>query len=300
MSLAQLYQNYLQKLNNQNQAFELAAALEQAGFRLEGNLLKRYFTEGSGPLQLGEESGVWAGYSVWLGPRPPQAFQAGQIWFDTVELVPMLLLPRTDLPDPEFMVDPSILDEMTPFVSWIALRTVANWQYATFLALAPIGKRVVQIEPPFPLLSQARIINGGETNPVTNLTEGEARFYANWFGKGLSDRSDWEVAFEFLPPTNLTALWGLPGKEWAGSLDEDWKVVVTPETFELELDPRDELDNDEEPAPNLRMLYSEWQTPAGVSFRTHVSSQIGLFKDASPTPTSLENIQLLEVFSRPG
>src|SRR5436190_23146837 len=75
-------------------AQELSARLESSGLLLEAQLLAPYAVEGSGRRIV--EGGPWAGRVAHLGPRPPEAALAGELWLDTCELAAMILVPRDD------------------------------------------------------------------------------------------------------------------------------------------------------------------------------------------------------------
>ena len=267
----------------------LCDALAANGLDLEAHLLGRYIEGGMGTTRIDLSDSPWRDLRAHLGPVLPADAEAGDVWFDPYEVVPMILLPRPPL-DPEEDVAPELLERLTPFVSWMALRPVAVWQYRTFLRMAPIAKRKTQIDSPFPLLDAERILQGGDTAPATRLTCSEATFYANWLGKSSAGLQDWEAAAAFLPGDAMHALWGPLRREWAGysGFDESLCLVATPENFRL--DPQDEADSDEVPPRELRMLYGEWAKPKGVGFRTEVSTQIGLLTKLTPDPFSFDNV----------
>jgi hypothetical protein len=265
----------------------LCEALVANDLVVEAQLLRQYIKGGPAVTRIDVPDSPWSGLRAHLAPRLPQEAEAGDVWFDPYDLAPMILVPRPPLDDDEDMA-PEVAARVTPWVSWMALRPVAVWQYRMFLHMAPFAKRETQIEPPFAFLDPERILHGAETDPVTRLTCGEAALYAAWFGKSVADLEDWQAAARFLPGNAMHTLWGPLRREWAGfcNFDESLRIVVTRENYGL--DPRDEADSDAVPPRELRMLYDEWARPDGVGFRPHVSTQIGLLTSAGANPFTLD------------
>ena len=162
----------------------------------------------------------------------------------------MLYVPREDIPEP---------------LGWLALRPVERWQLAGFLEVAWTrgGRKVGDIHP----LDGKRLLAGVETEPVTHVLREEASLYAQWFGKLVAGRIDWQLAAESIDPAGL---WGSVGREWG---DEEWEGVYSVtelDTLELE----DDLPED--------LLFRAWEAPADVGFRTIVNHQFGLVTETAP------------------
>ena len=272
----------------------LTGHLAQAGYALDAGLL-RQAGAGRPVVTLVAGPGVWAGRRVVVGLHLPAAAAPGDLWFDPLEVVPMLLVPAAPPAPPDPPAAPGPADA-APGYAWLALRPVAHWQFAAFLALAPVAPRVVQVAPPFRLLDPARILRGAPTAPVTRLTAGEARMYAGWFGKGLARQYARQLAARFLPGAAAAALWGAVPGEWAGSYDEGVELAVTPAT--LARDPQAEEDGVAPPAGAGRMLYGEWATSAAIGFRTGVLCQTGLFSRPFTIPTSFDNVCVTGILAR--
>lgn len=295
MDLTDAYVRYLQDQADLLTQTNLLAALEGANASIEAELLRRFLQKGPGWTDALASDSILAGRRVYLGPRLPPERQAGDIWFDPLELVAMLLLPAAG-PEPGERYAPEALARMQPFEGWMALRPVANWQYAAFLGMAKISTRQVQLAPPFRLLDMVRILHGKPTDPVTNLTCPEAMLFASWMGKGLSDQSAWQAAARLLPSDGFDRLWEPLRREWAGGFAEGVYAVVTPENFEQDWDA---LAADERFwSGEERMFFDEWQAPGGVGFRTHVLAQFGLLQSPWSDPGVMIDVQLLEVLKR--
>lgn len=291
MSLSSSYIDYIRRPGGPAGP-ALSRELQGAGYGVEAALLSSYLEGGTGQTTVELRGSPWSGHRAWLGPYLPDERETGDIWFDPLEVMPMLLIPDEPLPE-DVDISPELLARYTLYRGWIAMRPVANWQFNAFLQLAETGPREVQVGPPFRLLDPKRIITGRETDPVTSVTGGEARMYAHWFGKSLPDQYEWQMAARFLSHVEFNALWSGPQKEWAGSYDEGTYLAISPET--IEADPDNE---DVQTGRHLRMLYGEWEFSREIGLRTHVLAQTGLFGGVFTIPTSLDNVELLDVLDR--
>jgi formylglycine-generating enzyme required for sulfatase activity len=219
----------------------------------------------------------------------------GNLWFDTLELTGMILLPSEPL-EPEEDYAPEALARWSPIRGWMSLRPVANWQFAVFLMLAKIVPRGVQISSPLLPFDMKRILRGSELDPVTRLTCLEAALYARWLGKGLCGQSDWQMASRLLPREAMNVLWGPLRREWAGSYDEGVCAVVTPNNYDQDWA---EVEDDASGLPSEhRTFFDELETPEGVGFRTRVLSQFGLLHTPGSESTAMFDADLLEVLQR--
>jgi hypothetical protein len=186
MQLTQAYTRFLHERES------ITTALRTAGYELEAALLDQRT-----PPE------PWAGQRTHVGPTLPTEANAGDIWMDTVELMPMVLIPFEDTDEP---------------ILWLAMRPVARWQFAAY---------------------SGQPLDGPELEPVTRVSHEQASLYAQRFGKLTATRVDWQLAKAYLPATAFATLWG-PVREWASYDVNDEPGVVEPETVDLE-DVPDEL-----------------------------------------------------------
>src|SRR3954467_4906463 len=121
MSLSLAYISYLRDRSDAA-ASALIGQLELNGYMLEGSLLHAYTRNPDSWTVIDVEGSAWSGRRAWLGPALPDDRRAGDIWFDALEIMPMILLPN--LEDEEDAIQQSEPD----LLSWMALRPVANWQ----------------------------------------------------------------------------------------------------------------------------------------------------------------------------
>jgi hypothetical protein len=230
-------------LRNRKGQGDLVAALQRAGRGLEAGLLMDW-TGGIHPTETDDGRRAWVGQVL-----PPDA-KPGDLWLDVVEVMPMLYVPRAGNASP---------------LGWLALRPVERWQFAGFLEVAWTrgGRKAGDFHP----LDRSRLLAGPETEPVTRVLRDEASLYAQWFGKLVPSRIDWQLAAEVLDPAPL---WGAVPREWGGEEWEDVYSVTELDTLELEDDLPEEL------------IHRAWEAPDDVGFRTMVGQQYGLITETAP------------------
>lgn len=259
LALPDLFTAYLTSGRAARPSAELAGALAETGYRLEAAVVS-----GAAGATVDLPGWPWHGRRLWTGAQLPDSARAGDVWLDTCQLSPMLLVPRDDA-------------DAEDHYAWIDTRPIHRWQYATFLALAALAPRPVQLDPPLTLLDPTRLLRGSATEPVTDLTPDEARLCANWFGKAVCGLFAWHVAHAFLPEPARSALWASPAREWAGSYEEGLALAVSSTT--IDQDPDLEAEADVRPPDAERMLFGEWAHSPATTFRACTYVQLGLFTE---------------------
>lgn len=298
MELSQLHIHYLQHRHGASIQAQFCTALADHGYPLEAALLRWYAEHGAGQVRTRFKALPWADRRIWVGAIPPRTAQAGDIWFDIYEVMPMILVPR----DPEDIagIPPAMLLSMTPYHSWMATRPVAQWQFQTFLALSTKAPQICQIAPPFQLLSAQRIIhNRADQAIVTNVTRDEALLYSMWFHKGLPSRESWRLALNTLANEDMKTLWDHSTKEWVMDRlpsDEGARLAVTPESITIVLDEEDD-DDVYTTASEKGILYGEWGFSPDIGFRTSVHMQLGLIQ-IEQQGFAVDNIRILDQVKR--
>jgi hypothetical protein len=263
-SLASLFTDYLASDRAPRPTAQLASALWDHGYLLEAAVLF-----GTSATTVDVPGSPWNGRRLWTGTQLPSGARAGDVWLDTCQLTPTVLVPYEQVSRGE-VIPSERVERVTRLIGWIDTRPVQEWQYIAFLTLARLTEREVQLDPPIRLLDRQRILHGREEASVTNLTSDEARLCANWFGKAVCHLTAWQAARAYLPAAVMRSMWGEPTREWGGSFDEGLHIVVSPST--IAADPSDEADEE-------RTLFGEWARPPGVTFRTYVHTQIGLMTE---------------------
>jgi hypothetical protein len=290
MTPASTYADYLNDRQDQRARRRLAMVLDAVGFRIESWLLRYMLDhqEESVTLALGD-GGAWDGRRVRLGEFPPHDSSIGDIWFDPVEVVPMLLVPKpaddaADSSD-ESRTDDSNEDvPLDPF-AWVSLRPVARWQYDVFLSRASLSLRPVEALP-FPPFDRGRIIGGAGAGRVTALTSYEAYSYTGWFGKMIADPFMFTAAVEQLTPPERDAFWYGRQPEWAGWFDEEEAAIVAKAPFPLD---DDYAEWEEYFDGGYVATVDNWTAFPDVGFRSAVDLRFGLLqgRDVMPYMPSL-------------
>jgi hypothetical protein len=285
VSLGRLYEDYLRTRPTP----ALVDALEAAGLVAEAELLSRW---SGAQFESTVPAGPWAGRSVTASLVPPAPREPGELWFDPLELVLMLLTAAEPL-DPHERYAPEAIANYEPFHSWLATRAVGRWQLAAFLALAEIRPRTIQVEPAIKPFDPDRILAGDEFEPAVGLTYGEAALFANWLGKLVADVDDWAAAARILGPAEIAELWGSSRREWGGKIDEGVALAIG----------REDLDEDGDELVAARVegsVFGEGSAPVDVGVRTRVSTRFGLLREPAVDPTWFEPVQFAAVLPRDG
>jgi hypothetical protein len=294
--LGDYYLDYLRQRDDTDTVLRLMMALVAAGYTLESQLLNWYFLYGAARIGSDWHRPPPFGKHIWVGEQPPTTAEAGDIWFDPIELNMMLLIPR----DPADLagLSESALRRITPFHSWVAFHPLAGWQMRAFLTLARHTPHPTQVAPPFALLDPARLLPADERAPVTRLTYPEAALCSMWLGKTLPTREAWQLTAHLLGHDTYAQLWGPSTAEWVGDRlagNEAVRVVATLATMALDFE---ELDDPSVQAPVGMLRGERWYAPE-VTFRTSVPCNLGLLP-LPPGGYALENISLLDQAPRRG
>ncbi len=294
MTLAAAFADYLDRRafvpgRDGEAAQDLAAELAERGLEMDAELLGRHASDpAAGPAPVA--SGEWSGTRAFVGHQLPEDARPGDLWFDTVEIAPMVLV--TGPPD------------YADFREWLAIRPVAAWQYRAFLELAPVAGRQVQVEPPHRPLDRARIAPGLERAPATRLTEGEASLYAWWFGKVSASLRAWVGARFTLSRPRFDALWSPGLREWVydrSSVDEGRRIAVWADT--IDRDPDKDCVAEErgwEPEPEEQILFGEYTFADDIGMRTGVDAETGLIRQVQGGAMIPEAVALSAVLDRRG
>lgn len=227
----------------------LAALLGEAGLSIEALIAR----DGWQPA-----TGEWS--RIFVGRLPPSDAKPGELWLDSVEVMPMVLVE-----EPTFRADPP----RRPV--WLAIRPVARWQFRAFVAVAPIVARTVQVALPVTPLDPQRL-DGPEHAPITDVIEAEAELYAAWFGKVVGSRDAWQGAAHTLGE-RAAALWTPGLREWIGELcsaDESVRARIGPEEVDLSPDEDYQALLDDE----ARILVSEGAHEPTTGLRTVIGMRL--------------------------
>ena len=141
--MSRLFADYLASGRAPRQAARLASALQGSGYWLEAAALA-----GTAGTTVDVPGSAWNGRRLWTGSQLPSAAQAGDVWLDTCQLTPMVLVPREQDECGDDETPSDVLGRVTAYIGWIDTRPVQRWQFAAFLTLARFSPREVQLDPP--------------------------------------------------------------------------------------------------------------------------------------------------------
>ncbi|MCI0526095.1 MAG: hypothetical protein L0Y56_01395 [Nitrospira sp.] len=176
----------------------LAASLENQGLHLHGQALRMHVgKEGDAKFRI--QQGLWKDRVCHVGAHPPFPAEAGDVWFDVVEISPMILIPDID--------DVSMTNETRRgFPRWLSIQPVYVWQFMGFMALVKLEEKYRPFFAPRDYLDASRFVGQEEMNFVSNLYQDEALAYSFWFHKGILGNIELEAAQSFLPKSHFEAL----------------------------------------------------------------------------------------------
>ncbi|MGH2461500.1 MAG: hypothetical protein ACRDIY_21805 [Chloroflexota bacterium] len=286
-ALEDLYRRYLASGLDPAVAGQLADVLERVGLTDVSLALSAYLRSGSGArFQL--PTGLWAGHRCQAGPLLPTDAEPGDLWYDVVELTPMVLLPG---PDPARVGSRR----------WVSLHPAYVWQFRTFRKLVDWRVASRYFLTVKDLLAPERFVVQGAFDDVANIYFEEALAYARWFGKFLARQFDLQAARDFLPPREFEALLPAGLRLWdevepVGS--EFTRAAIGRDTLDLDADAESELRaSGENVSLSDRMLFEEWDHEPNVGFSTMALAQTGLLTEL-PRPAG-QFVELLSSAPRP-
>lgn len=270
-SLAKTFEDYLKSGLDSGATKEMCQALYYSGLHNESIALRKYLEaqaeSADHPIELN-----WNQRKCYAGLNPPPNPNPGDVWFDVVELTPMILIPQAR--------------DVSPPANWLAMHPVYEWQFKGFLGCVKVGGKRIEFEHPADYLSAKKFKDVGGTKFITDIYHDEALAYVGWFGKCLSDQFDLQDARAFLNDNEFSMalppgmrLWS--GMEYSGS--EFVRIAIGRDTLYKE--PKDRYaefllrESGENLSLPSRMLYEEWERREEIGFSTMV------FLDPEPLST---------------
>jgi hypothetical protein len=172
------YEAYLDSDLEEQHAESLARELSVAGLSQEAQGLRHFLSRRHEAFLLPD--GPWRGCSCSAWWRPPEEPRPGELWFDVVELIPMVFVAEL----------PGISADVR---GWAAIRPVQVWQYSGFL-------RTARPTSPFDgdRFDAERFADMDPLAPAVDVYPDEAEAYAGWFGKWSVGRYELSCAEGFL------------------------------------------------------------------------------------------------------
>jgi hypothetical protein len=225
--IEKIYREYLESQLDPQIAKHLCQSLYDIGLQNEAQLLTTYFEQGIQKID-NFQTEIWGQRRCFIGKDLPENAEIGDMWFDIVELTPMVLIPSVYIPSIEMR-------------EWISIHPVYAWQFRTFLNLVKWNLVQEYFMNASDLMDRNRFASCDSMEFITNIYHEEAVAYAHWFSKQLAGQFALESAREFTEPRQFSQilppnfrLWD--GAEYSGS--EFLRIALNPiarTVFEVEL-----------------------------------------------------------------
>lgn len=266
--LENLYRSYLESMLDPQVGKELSQALHRVGLHAEGQALKIYFAYGPESTCIFQQS-YWYGRRCFVGAYLPAKAKPGDLWFDIVELTPMILVPDVDTTSHTLW-------------RWISTHPAYVWQFRTFLRLVDwhLVRTYFMNAPDLMMLDRFEFMSSMAF--VNNVYHEESVAYAHWFGKFLCGQFDFQAAKKFLKPEEFSEMLPKNLRVWDEvqySNSEFVRIAVGQDT--LDKDPDNEFELREAGENELlpdRMLFEEWEHNFKIGLSTFVLLQAGLIE----------------------
>jgi hypothetical protein len=281
------YRDYLAEELSKTSAETLADVLVQCGLETESYCLRTYLASGR-DSNVDCRIGLWGKRRCTISLDLPEEAEAGDLWFDPVELNLSVLVPNPE----------GISHHVR---SWVSTHPVYTWQYRAFLNLAELGNHLDVGKTPPDYLNPERFNSQNSLSFVVNLYQDEAVAYSSWMRKSLCGRNNLKAMSKYLDSTQLGNILPNKLKLWTNEeFQEDYRVAIGYSS----LDKNPSLDYDDIVAENHedlesksdRMLYEEWDCFNNIGMLTIVPVFIGL--DQEDRAESL-HYQFLNISPRP-
>jgi hypothetical protein len=269
--LEKTFQNYLRSGLDKDVAREMSRVLHHSGLLNESKALEAYLEAGTISSRHSGELD-WNQHKCYSGLYPPSNPNLNDVWFDMVELSPMILMPKRD---------DSSLDQ----ACWLAMHPVYQWQFQGFLGCVKVRGKQIEFPSASDYLSAERFKDIDTTKFVTDVYHDEALAYAHWFGKVLCGRFDLRDAKNFLNDDEFSLILPLGMQLWDGAefpASEFVRIAVGNDTMYKDgkalYDEYLLRENGENNILPNRVLYEEWERRDDIGFSTCVRLQLGLIE----------------------
>jgi hypothetical protein len=262
-TLALAFEEYLQSNLERTAAMALIDALKHSALADEALALDRYLRGDESEYCLMDD--LWKDHRCFAGAQPPRSAKPGDIWFDIVELTPMVLL--RNLPGT------SVHGK-----GWIALHPVYAWQFKAFMALVQVEDEREIFKVP-DIYQADRLVGTDDLSYITNIYHDEAMGYGLWFGKIIVEQPELQAARLYLAPEKFARI--LPSFlrlwEFADSYHEMVRSAIGTDTLDKEVATESYLHHigANRDIPD-RMLYDERERYDNIGETTWLAHDIGM------------------------
>ncbi|MCA0458446.1 MAG: hypothetical protein LCI00_31065 [Chloroflexi bacterium] len=277
------YQHYLEQRADKNLVTNLSKELRRIELVDEADALALYHKKGDGATFIWK-TGVLAGKRCFVGRWKPDNAEYGDLWFDTIQLMPMIFLQNLPTYSPDS-------------ICWLALQPVRIWQFRVFLRVVSWEfwrRDFVSVQDCFDL---KRFEDLDGTTPVKQVYWEEACAYAHWFHMFITSTIEIKAAKELLQASIFDQIMPPSYHFWDQDRflpNEFLRVAVSQKTFNM--DGKTQMiqaaTSVEKIDPEERVLFNEWENRFDISFIVCLPTRAKL-KELNKVPARLsEFIQL--------
>jgi hypothetical protein len=278
-SLTGSFAKYIASGRNTETNAHLCEALREAGFASEALGLELYRKRGPGATYVFQEP-PWIGRQCYVGERPPNGANFGDLWLDVVELSVSVRIRN-------------IPDTSMDGIGWIGTHPVWLWQYCAFLQLARVRRFRIEWAGPDDFLTPDRFGEYGARDYASNVYREEASAYSVWFDRFLCHQLDFANAKHSVPAMAFAAIMPPSMRLWDRSTDSDWLA------FAVCVDPEERIAHDEgriwtkaHATPGLPSVgYEEWARSQGIAYSTIVYDSSSLSRGLTNAAQCAEYIE---------
>jgi hypothetical protein len=270
--LGKTFQNYLRSGLDKGAIREMCRVLDDSGLYNESKALEVYLEARNISISRSGELD-WDQRKCYSGLYPPQNPSLNDVWFDVVELTPMILIRGEGSP---------LLDHGF----WLAMHPVYPWQFRGFWGSAKVRRKLIDVPSAADYLSAERIEGIDMTKFVTDIYHDEALAYTHWFGKFLSGQEELKHARHFLNENEFSQILPQGMRLWDESefpASEFVRLAFGPDTLNKgQEDQYNEFmlrESGENKILQDRILFEEWERRDDIGFSTCVPLQLGLIDD---------------------
>lgn len=235
------------------------------GYGLESELLKRYLQEGDFSLSNFSWKASLAGTCYVSTQVPKENCKIGDIWFDIIELTPMVLV---------------CPDGNEALKMWISLHPAYYWQFKAFLNLVSWEITQNYFLKADDLLDKSRFNKDNELGFINDIYHEEAVAYAHWFGKSLLGHLTLEQVREDLSQDELSMILPSDIYVWNGTEhphSEFLRIASSQKNIHSDIyEEFDSIDDDDAARLKHDAVFSEWYKSDKISLSTAVRADTGL------------------------
>jgi hypothetical protein len=275
-------------------ANKLVGSLREYGYKNEATFLQEYLRHGETKVVV--KDGVWAGHTCHIGLQPPpyvypkSPANPGDLWFDIMELTPMVFVPEVGHPK-------NVLQDHF----WVSEHPVYVWQFRAFAEVVEWRYTISLTQPQ----DESRFLSTDlseqvSTDFIHGITNEEAFAYVQWFGKLPTLQPMLRSAKALLNQNQFSCMLPEGIRLWEHTLAfaYDFRIALGRENLEQEGQHHiDQLDYDSTP-DETRMWYKATTRAPDISVASSFVDREGVSSTKPPIEVFRYFVELLNSVDR--